>query len=383
MKTRRFDFNFKPLQLSLSFAVVDSVPDKQNYNGDFQEYTPDYTITPVIIQPTVAIMDKDEILTGGVINHKLANVRWYEIFKGVKTLITKANTSYEVTESGIEAGRIKVKKNAQPSAPITLHYYAEYTDERTGQLHIIQGSRCIKCTNASSLVTIEVDAAPLTLYNPLSDSRTQVITPTVRIGGVVCADPKKYNLQWEVYGEDGTWHVAGTDDFDYDVAVEKGSITVDKWLMGDSLYLRVRGNYSPEGAPGTTYTDDGPQATVSIARRIPAFEYDMIGVPYNIPPGTLRLMPTAVIYGTNGEIADAEKELLPLWYFAANKPQGALSYVLSGHGKDAVVDTTIMNKDYGGVLALDVVDRGPAEALTDARDSTVICDAEGTILIIH
>ena len=76
MKTQRFDFNWKPLQLQISFAVDGSVPDKQNYNADAQEYTPDYTLTPLIIQPNISILDKDAVLPAGRIIQALANVRW-------------------------------------------------------------------------------------------------------------------------------------------------------------------------------------------------------------------------------------------------------------------------------------------------------------------
>ena len=41
MKTRRFDFNFRPLQLNITISVDGSVPDRQNYNADTDEYTPD------------------------------------------------------------------------------------------------------------------------------------------------------------------------------------------------------------------------------------------------------------------------------------------------------------------------------------------------------
>ena len=49
MKTRRFDFNFRPLQINTGFAVDGSVPNKQNYDADTGTYTPDYTLTPLII----------------------------------------------------------------------------------------------------------------------------------------------------------------------------------------------------------------------------------------------------------------------------------------------------------------------------------------------
>ena len=79
MKTKRFDFNFKPLQLNITISVDGSVPDKQNYNADADEYTPDYTVTPLILQPQVSRLDKDEIVAPGNINTLLANVKSWAV----------------------------------------------------------------------------------------------------------------------------------------------------------------------------------------------------------------------------------------------------------------------------------------------------------------
>lgn len=74
MKTRRFDINFKPLQVQVSFTPAGSVPDNQNYNADTGEYTPDYTLTPLILQPIVSVIDKDDIITSGKVNSSLTNI---------------------------------------------------------------------------------------------------------------------------------------------------------------------------------------------------------------------------------------------------------------------------------------------------------------------
>ena len=62
------------------------------------------------------------ILQAGRVNQSLTIIRWYEIINGTKTLIASDNASYEITTSGGNAGRIKVKKNAQPKVPITLAF---------------------------------------------------------------------------------------------------------------------------------------------------------------------------------------------------------------------------------------------------------------------
>lgn len=384
MKTKRFDFNWKPLQLQISFAVDGSVPGQQNYNADTQEYTPDYTLTPFILQPVISILDKDEVLAAGSINHALTNVRWYEIINGTKTLIASDNANYEITTSGGNAGRIKVKKNAEPKVPITLVFYAEYIDNRNGQVMVIQGSYLVDCSSASDIVRVELDAAAQTVFNPLSDVQTQTVTATVWVGDRIC-DASKYALAWEVQDENGNWYTAGTDSvMDYDITVDGNTATINRWLMGSEMHLRCRVKYSADGNPGSvTLTAASPQAEAVFVRRIPKYEFDITGVPYNVPAGILNVAPTAIVRTTKGDITDPEKELLPLWYIATNKASGSLSYSLVAHGISPVIPTAKMDNNHGAVIGLDVVDRGYAGAFTDAADGAVFCDADGSVLIIH
>ena len=384
MKTKRLDFNWKPLQLQISFAVDGSVPGQQNYNADTKEFTPDYTITPVIIQPVISILDKDAVLQAGRINQSLTNIRWHQIINGTKTLIASDNTDYEITTSGGNAGRIKVKKNAQPLIPITLAFYAEYIDSRNGQVLIIQGSYMLECSNASDLVRVELDAAQQTVFNPLADPTDQVVQACVWVADKIC-DAGKYALVWEVQDENGNWYTAETDSvMDYDITINGSTVTINRWLMGTEMHLRCRVKYSAEGNPDSVVlTAASPQAEAVFVRRVPKYEYDYTGVPYNVPAGILAVCPTAIVQGAKGEISDWEKELLPLWYIATNKASGSLSYSLVGQGANPTIPTAKMDNNYGAVIGLDVVDRGYAGAFTDTADGVVFCDADGSVLIIH
>ncbi len=384
MKTKRFDFNWRPLRLQTTFAVDGSVPDKQNYNADTQEYTPDYTLTPLIIQPMVSILDKDEILPSGRVNHNLTNIRWYENINGTQTLISVDNSDYAITADGGSAGRIMVKKNAEPKVPITLVFYAEYIDTRTGQIIVIQGSCLIACGSASDMVRVELDAAGQNIFNPLTDAQTQTVTATVWLANKVC-DASKYALIWEVQGEDDVWREAEADAvMDYDITVNGNNVTINKWLMGTEMHLRCRVKYSADGNPDSVeLTDASPMAEAVFVRRIPAYEFDIVGVPYDIPAGQLEIAPTAVVRTTHGTIESPEKELLPLWYIATNKASGSLSYSLAAQGLTTVIPTAKMDAGYGAVVGLDVIDRGYAGAFTDTADGAIFCDADGAVLIIH
>lgn len=385
MKVKRFDFNFKPLQLNISLSADGSVPDRQNYDADADAYTPDYTLTPLIIQPIISRVDKDEVLQAGRVNHLLANIKWYEIVAGTRTLIEAANTNYEVVRSGENAGRIKVKKNAQPQIPITLEFNADYTDTRTNQISSIKQTYLISCDNSTTFLPLLVlDASDQTIYDPLTDPDTQTVHASLRLGENECATAKRVFV-WEKFREDDTWTEVGTDttlDYDVTVAEDGASVTVDRSLMGGELYLRCRAKYDPNGNPeGVTLTDASPAKIISFVRRIPKFEFDIFGVPTNIPAGLLAIAPEAAIWNSKGPFANPEKELLPLWYVAPNRANGSLYYSQIGHGVTPTLSTEAMTDLLGGVYGLDVKDCGPTCAWEDS-DGIVFEDSDGAVLLI-
>ena len=386
MKTRRFDFNFKPLRISRTIAVDGSVPARQTYVAESGFFTPDYTVTPIIVQPRIGQMDKDEILTSGSINHLLVNIRWYEIIDGTKILIETTNTNYEVTTGGTDAGRIKVKKNAEPQHPITLEFYAEYADSRTGQLHVIQDTFPILCRNSTSLPEVYLNAADQTIYDPLIDVADQTVTATLKLGTKECAASNRLFV-WELLRDDGTWSEVGEEpalDYCIEIAADGLSAVVHRNLMGASLALRCRAKYDPEGNPSSVALNNGsPCKVVEFVRRIHKYDYDIVDCPVNIPAGLLAIAPRASIFDTKGEIENPERELLVLWYVATNKSSGALSYNLIAHGQNPdTLPTSAINAQYGAVYGIDVKDIGSWAAWEDS-DGNLFEDGDGNIILIH
>lgn len=384
MKTRRFDFNFRPLQLNITISVDGSVPDRQNYNADTDEYTPDYTLTALILQPRVSRLDKDEIVAPGNVNSLLANVKWYEIVGGTRTLIEAANTDYEITASGGQAGRIKVMKNAQPNIPITLEFYAEYVDSRTGQVSVIHATHIVKCGNATAYMPdLVLDAADQTIYNPINDPDTQAVHASLRTGAAECATANR-QFVWEVLRANGTFTTLGSDNSDYwaSVSSDGTTCTVNRKLMGSGQIVRCRAKYDPDGNPGgVTLTDAAPQAIVAFVRRIPKFEYDY-ALPVNIPAGLLQMYPEIYVWDVNGPIDNPEAVLLPIWYIGTNQASGTpSSYAQVSHGYNPVIPTSYLSTLYGAVVGLDVKDPGPLVPWKNS-DGKVFKDADGKIFLI-
>lgn len=385
MKTKRFDFNFKPLQINIAMSVDGSVPGKQNYNADADEYTPDYTVTPCIIFPRVSQIDKDEIFAAGSVNHALANVKWYEIVSGVRTEIQDANTNYEIVRSGGLAGRIKVKKNAQPQLPITLEFNADYTDTRTNQIIAVKETYMIVCNNSTTFIpNLLLDAADQTIYNPLRDTATQTVHASLRVGDEECPAANR-QFVWELFREDNTWSAIGSDnvlDYPVTVANDGASVTIDRSLMGQELYLRCRAKYSPDGTPASVaLTAASPSKIVAFIRRMPKFEYDIMDLPTNIPAGLLAVAPQAKIWDTVGLISNPDRELLAKWFLATNRASGSLTYQQVGHGLAPTLKTSLMSDTYGGVYGLDVVDAGPTACWEDS-DGAVFEDSDGILLLV-
>lgn len=386
MKTKRFDFNFKPLQLNITISVDGSVPDKQNYNGDADEFTPDYTLTPLILQPRVSRLDKDEIVSPGNINTLLTNVKWYEIIGGVRSQILAADTNYEMTTTGGQAGRIKVKKNAQPNIPITLEFYAEYLDSRTNQVVVIHATHIVKCSNATAYMPeLLLDAADQTIYNPLIDGDSQTVHASLRVGAAECAAANR-QFVWEVLRADGSFTAVGQDDFDFELSVagDGTSCTVNRTLMGESVILRCRAKYDPDGNPGSvSLTDAAPQAIVAFVRRLPKYEYDITGLPVNIPPGILAVCPEVYVWDVNGPVENPENVLLPLWYIGTNQASGnPASYQQVGVGFAPTIPTAAMSQLYGAVIGVDVKDPGPLAPWEDGNGTSWFEDGDGNVLLI-
>ena len=387
MKKKRFDFNYRPLQINVSFSVDGSVPDRQTYDADNGEYTPDYTVTPLIIQPNVSRMDKDEILLPGRINQYLTNIRWYEIVGGVKTLIAADNASYEITTSGDNAGRIKAKKNAAQNIPITLQFYGEYIDTRTNQLHIVQGTSQIFCDNSTAYMPVlSIDASDTTIYNPLTDADMQTVTASLKLGTDECPTGKRLFV-WEKWNpNDLVWAVVGAEttlDYDVTVSTDGVSCTVNRSLMGADLYLRCRAKYDINGNPGSIALGDAsPCKVIAFVRRLPKFEFDFFGVPTNIPADLMAVAPFAKIWNANGDLPSPERELLALWYIATNQASGSLSYNLVAHGMNPTIPTAASSQIYGAVIGLDVIDIGPVAAMEDGN-GVVFEDGDGNVLLIH
>lgn len=211
-----------------------------------------------------------------------------------------------------------------------------------------------------------------------------MIHASLRCGENECAAANRIFV-WEKFRENNTWTEIGTDtvlDYDVQVSNDTASLTIDRSLMGDDLYIRCRAKYDRGGNPASVaLTAASPERITSFVRRIPKFEFEIAGVPTNIPAGILKIAPEAKIWDVNGIIANPETELLILWYVATNRASGSLTYNQVGHGKAPLLPTEAMSDTLGAVFGLDVQDAGPACCWEDS-DGSLFEDEDGYLLLI-
>lgn len=389
MRTKRFDFNFKPLRIITSFGVEGSVPGKQVYDGNSDGYIPDFSLTALKLRLSVSRQDKDEVLPHGEINNALTNVTFTEILDGVSTRITSSTAGYSITTSGNDAGTILVEKNVAPLHPITIKVEADYLDTRLQQVHHITETFLILCDNATEVVPqVEVDIADQSVWNPFEDPDSVTITAALRVGKSLAAYDSHLRFVWQKLRSDGTFTEVGSDateDYDMEVSSDScaKSLTVNRRLMGSETEIRCIALYDKSGsASSMSVAATSPMKALAIVRRIPDFEDDFTGVPLNIPPGSLYLHPTAVIRDTKGIISNPERELHLIWKAATNLASGSLTYTQVGHGEAPVLPTSKIVNEHGMVLGLDVQDAGAIGALEDS-DGYLIEDSDGSLILVQ
>lgn len=355
MKVKRITINFSPLKTSGSIATVGSVPSVQVYQADAGVFTPDYTLTPLVLFPECVAVDPD-VTGGGNVNSSLVSttLKWYEIINGVETEITSSNTNYEIIRSGDNAGQISVKKNALPTSPITLRFYAQYIDPRqSGQTFEFNQSVIVRSVDGTDAeITLFTDCPTSMNYNPVRDEYLQTINASVMLDNTDITESENVAVFWYRMDSEGALtalDTGGTDNPEIK-SIEKGSIVVDKRFISDNSTYVVKATYSKDGTPSSTPLANDPQKVMRIRRLVPSYEYDYTGVPQSVPVTTKNLYPRAVVRDTAGVISNPELYFWIDWYKAAS---GSSSYT---HVVRSATPTIQMGNGVG--IGLKVTDKG-------------------------
>ena len=371
-KQRKIEINYRLLQTSCNIEVVGSVPDMQVYQADKAEYTPDYTLTPLVLFPRCNATDPEAVTKIGAVNSRLTNMKWYERIGTTRTLITSTNTGYSITESGDSKGQITMKKNVTVLKPVTLEFYAEYADTRTGQLFTFQMSRLVRAVDGTDAIPVLTIDSPSTLdWNPVRDITAQTITAKLMVGDTDVTATGKCKFFWYRLLSTGALEAittgAGDNDWEF-VSLNKNVYKIDRNYIGDDITIVCKATYAASGTPASTPGTSDPAVSTVIRRRIPKIEADWEGVPTGVPDGTYAIFPRPVIRDTMGVIPNPSAMFNCHWYV---KKSGDAGYAKVADGYSPRIPFS-----NGMMLKLELQNRGYTVVMTRESNDVDISNKE-------
>lgn len=380
---RDLSFIFSPLIVAKGIDVVGNVPATQEYDPATGNYTPDYTMTNLVLQPWFRVTDPDGVLASGRV--EIANPAWSVVENGTKTAITSSNTSYAVTASGADAGKLIIKRNATTAAPLTFIFTGEYADPRTGKLYRMEMSQAVDATSTGADVRFALDLPKMVRYDPVRDTTTKrtVHTSFTAGGAAIPAANRKFVWHKKDAG-DTTYHVAGSTILDYDVevAADGSSIDVDLTLIGQRIDLRCYAFYNPYGAvTDTTIKPDTRYAEITFLRHKGA---------YKVKCKAFRLFGQDVkqldvecdISDAKGIIPNPDAHFRTVWKTSQGKADGSVSYgSVLGRGASTRIPVTAMSAKYGGTLRAEATPKPPLSAIRQTAGGNILVDNSGKIIV--
>lgn len=374
-KQRKLSIRYRQLQTSCNIEVVGSVPAKQVYQADLKEYTPDYSITPLTLYPRCNATDPDNVNKVGVVNASLTNMKWYEVVGGTKTLITSSTEGYSIVSDGTTKGQITVSKNVSTLQAVTLEFYAEYIDSRTGSVHVFQMSQLVMAIDGTAaLPTLLVDSPNTEVWNPVRQTTTE---RTINFKVVASDIDVTDRCLFFVYRllDTGALELisdgSGDNDWEY-VSKTDTSYTFDLNYIGDEITYVVKATYDADGSPSTNPDDSVLEWRGKFVRRIPKLWCDWEGVPNEVANGTTLVYPKPIVTDTLGNIDLPEDMFRFFWYTSTD----------NGSTWELAADIKYPSIPFvdGMLLKLEVVDRGAYCVVTDANGN-VVCTGDVPIIV--
>ena len=373
---KRMDVNYTPLKTSGGIEVIGSVPERQTYSANTNEYTPDYSLTPLVLFPRCNATDPDSYIKSGSVNASLTNMKWYEIIGTQRTLIGSDNVGYEITTEGDQKGQIKVKRNSSVATPLSLEFYAEYADTRTNQILVFRFSKVIPVSDVTVPVpAFKIDSPATVIWNPLRNPLSRKITALVFLeGNEISSDKQKCKFFWYRKTDSGGLEAItdGNGDNDWEIeAIDHNTLTINQDYIGEEQTYVCKLGYSADSVPDQP-NDDIPEVTTTIRRRIPEVEVDWKGAPTYVAGGTEKLKLEAFVTDGMGVVPDPEEWFRFVWNVKSPYSQ---SYSKQAEGIKPTI-TFIP----GMMLQVEVEDRGPQAILIDDTDGSVLQDTDGNVL---
>lgn len=366
-----------PLTLSPGITVEGNVPDVQQYDIAANLYEPDYTLTNLVLVPSLGVSDPDGIVPDG--NASLTNIEWTLAENGTETTITPSTPGFAVGTDG----KLTVKRNCNSQNPMTLRFSAEYLDPRNGEVYRIIESHMVDCEGVSERPVLSLDTSGMIAYDPVRDGQAvRKVKASLTIGGAEVPAANR-ELVWQKRDYDGVWaDIDGSDILDYDVSLsaDETELTIMLWLIGHRIDVRCYAKYSPYGNPSALAIDSRTPVKTFSAVRITGKLRGSVKCARELKAGVRSISPELVVQDAKGVIPDADAVLDIEWRTSTGVAAGTVTPgAVVARGRKPTIGTSFLSGRHGGKLIPAFGVKDPLGAIT--ADGFIIVDSDGAILL--
>lgn len=332
MKTASAYILYTPLDISLLMLEVggNTTQNKSNVTGEFD---PDRTLFPLVLRPSLVIKDPDHVLDDGDHTKKLIDNRWYIGTNENGSRITKDTDGFVLGQYG----ELTVKRNVEPSVPLSLFFTCAYIDSRTQNTF----RKSFLVTLTTNLTTelnlsLEIDAARKMPISPFKSVSTRTIKATFRNGENIVADADAVYL-WKVRDSVTRQLRAITaDDLFYVSGLNTKALTIDRRFIDKEL-IQLEAYHRADN-----------RRKVYVQTKIFRWygqwdEREVITRGKFVRPDTSEIEVRAFVDSPKGQIIDPQNYFDMTHIFTTNE-KGAPQTVI-GYGETVVVPASIVGKD--------------------------------------
>lgn len=168
---KRIRKDFDPLTVSPSVHCQSAgSPVTQVYNAALDQYEPDRSVSPTILQPVITAAAADGSWHTPHANSLLTNMKWYENGVDIST-IPAWSGKYSIDTVGSTRGALTIYRNLTPTERLSMHFEAELADNRLGVIHPIKTEGIILSTidKSADSYGLSIGEATAMYYNPFLD----------------------------------------------------------------------------------------------------------------------------------------------------------------------------------------------------------------------
>ena len=154
-----------PLYITSALKVLKGIL-IQTFSRDSGEYEADRSVVPLVLMPTVNIIDPNSIMTNGP--QAVIGVNWYIGTPEAGTEILNGMPGYEISASGEQTYSLKITKNIPVDGQLQIYCKFTFTDTRTNMAVSCVSSVVVRTNYYDSQnYSLKIDTPSLISVNPI------------------------------------------------------------------------------------------------------------------------------------------------------------------------------------------------------------------------